>query len=58
MHYYFKIKHKFSQSRIYNFKSEIKFWKIYNGVIMIIVMIVIVGLLYNSFFLNLITDLR
>jgi len=39
--HYFLIEHNYSQTIIYNLKSELKFWKIYNVVKIIIVMIVI-----------------
>ncbi len=45
MHNYFLIEHNYSQSVIYNFKSELKFWKDYNVVKIIIVMIVISGII-------------
>jgi len=45
MHYYFQIKHNCSQSKIYNFKSELNFWKFYNIIIIIIVMILIIGII-------------
>jgi len=32
MHNYFLIEYNYSQFFIYNFKSELKFWKNYNGV--------------------------
>jgi hypothetical protein len=41
MNNYFLIEHNYSQSVIYKFKSELKFWKDYNVVRIIIVMIVI-----------------
>jgi len=47
MHNYFLIEHSYSQSVIYNFKSELKFWKHYNVVKIIIVMIVISGIIIN-----------
>jgi hypothetical protein len=31
MHNYFLIEHNYSKSVIYKFKSELKFWKNYNG---------------------------
>jgi hypothetical protein len=40
MHNNFLIEHNYSQSVIYNFKSELKFWKKYNVVKIIIVMVV------------------
>jgi hypothetical protein len=45
MHNYFLIEHKYSQFLIYNFKSELKFWKDYNVSKIIIVMIVISGII-------------
>jgi hypothetical protein len=45
MHNYFLIEHNYSQSVTYNFKSELKFWKDYNVVKIIIVMIVISGII-------------
>jgi len=45
MHNYFLIEHNYSQFVIYNFKSELKFWKNYNVVKIIIVMIVILGII-------------
>jgi len=45
MHNYFLIEHNYSQSVIHNFKSELKFWKIYNVVKVIIVMIIISGII-------------
>jgi len=41
MHNHFLIEHNYSQSIIYNFKSELKFWKDYNVGKIIIIMIVI-----------------
>jgi hypothetical protein len=41
MHNYFLIEHSYSQSVIYNFKSELKIWKHYSVVKIITVMIVI-----------------
>jgi len=41
MHNNFLIEHNYSQSVICNFKSELKFWKKYNVVKIIIVMVVI-----------------
>jgi len=43
MHNHFLIEHNYSQSIIYNFKSELKFWKDYNVGKIIIIMIVISG---------------
>jgi len=43
MHDHFLIEHYYSQSIIYNFKSEINFWKDYNVGKIIIIMIVISG---------------
>ncbi len=43
MHNYFLIEHNYSLSIIYNFKSKLKFWKDYNVVKIIIVMIVIMN---------------
>jgi len=54
VHNYFLIEHNYSQSVIYNFKSELKFWKIYNVAKIIILIILIseiimsVYLFYNS----------
>jgi len=45
MHNYFLIEHNYSQSIIYNFKSELKFWKNYNVVKIIIFMIVSSGII-------------
>jgi hypothetical protein len=45
MHFIFFIEHNYSKSVIYNFKSELKFWKDYNVVKVIIVMIVISGII-------------
>jgi len=45
MHNYLLIEHNYSQSIIYNFKSELIFWKTYNVVKIIIVMIVISGII-------------
>jgi hypothetical protein len=45
MHNYFLIEHNYSQYLIYNFKSELNFWKDYNVVKIIIVMIVISGII-------------
>jgi len=45
MHNYFLIEHNYSQHVIYNFKSELKFWKSYNVVKIIIVRIVISGII-------------
>jgi len=47
MHNYFLIEHNYSQSVIYNFKSEVKFWKNYNVFKIIIVMTVILGIIIN-----------
>jgi len=41
MNNYFLIEHNYSQYVIYNFKFELKFWKDYNVVRIIIVMIII-----------------
>jgi hypothetical protein len=41
MHNYFLIEHNYPKSVIHNFKSELKFWKNYNVVKIIVVMIVI-----------------
>jgi len=49
MHNYFLIKHNYSQSVIYNVKCELKFWKNYNVVKIIIAMIVISGIIINYF---------
>ncbi len=45
MHNYFLIERNYSQSIIYNFKSELKFWKYYNVVKIIIEMIAISGII-------------
>jgi hypothetical protein len=45
MHNYFLIEHNYSKSVIYNFKSELIFWKDYNVVKIIIVMTVISGII-------------
>jgi hypothetical protein len=42
---FFLIEHNYSQSVIYNSKSELKFWEDYNVVKIIIVMIVISGII-------------
>jgi hypothetical protein len=47
MHNYFLIEHNYSQSVIYKIKSDLKFWKIYNVVKIVIVMIVISGVIIN-----------
>jgi len=47
MHNYFLIEHNYSKSVIYNFKSELKFWKNYNVVKIIIVMSIISGFIIN-----------
>jgi hypothetical protein len=47
MHNYVLIEHNYSQSVIYNFKSESKIWKDNNVVKIIIVMIVISGFIIN-----------
>jgi len=47
MHNWFLIEHYYSQSVIYNFKSELKVCKNYNVVKIIIVMIVISGIIIN-----------
>jgi len=47
MHNFKKIERNYSQSVIYNFKFELKFWKDYNVVKIIIVMIVISGIIIN-----------
>jgi len=39
--------HNYSQSVIYNFKSELNFWKDYNVVKITMVMIVISGIIIN-----------
>jgi hypothetical protein len=41
MHFFFLIEHNYSQYAIYNFKSELKIWKDYNVVKIIIEMIAI-----------------
>jgi hypothetical protein len=45
MHNYFLIEHNYSQSVIYNFKSELKFWKDYNVVKITIAVIIILGII-------------
>jgi len=45
MHNYLLIEYNYSKSVIYNFKSELKFWKDYNVGKIIIVMIVISGII-------------
>jgi len=45
MHNYFRIEHNYSQSVIYNFKSELKFWKDYNVGKIIIIMIISSGII-------------
>jgi len=45
MHNYFSIEHNYSQSVIYNFKSEWKIWKDYNVVKITIAVIVILGII-------------
>jgi len=45
MHKYFLIEHNYSQFLINNFKYELKFWKKYNVVKIIIAMIVISGII-------------
>jgi len=45
MYNHFLIEHNYSQSVIYNFKSELKILKNYNVVKIIIVMIVISGII-------------
>jgi len=47
MHNYFLIENNYSQYVIYNFKSELKFWKSYNVVKIIIVMIIVSGIIIN-----------
>jgi hypothetical protein len=47
------IEHNYSQSIIYNFKSELKFWKKYNVIQIIIVMIVISGIIIREFLFDL-----
>jgi len=44
-HNYFLIEHNYSQSVIYNFKFELKFWKNYNVIKIPILMIVISGII-------------
>ncbi len=44
-HNYFLIEHNYSQSVIYNFKFELKFWKNYNVIKITILMIVISGII-------------
>jgi len=50
MHNYFLFEHNYSQSVIYNVKCELEFWKNYNVVKIIIVMIVILGITIKYFF--------
>jgi hypothetical protein len=45
--YMFFIEHNYSQSVIYNFKSELKFWKIYNLVKLFFVMIIIARIIIH-----------
>jgi len=45
MHNYFLIERNYSQSVIYNFKSELIFWKNYNVVKINIVIILISGII-------------
>jgi len=54
MHNYFLIEHNYSKHVIYNFKSELIIWKIYNVVKIIIVRIVISGIIIKllQFFFN------
>jgi hypothetical protein len=47
MHNFFLIEHNYSKSVTYNFKSELKFWKKYNVVKIIIVMSIISGFIIN-----------
>ncbi len=49
MHNYFLIEHNYSQFVIYNMKSELKFWKNYNVVRVIIERIVISGIIIIFF---------
>jgi len=49
MHNNFLIEHNYSQPIIYNFKSELRFWKDYYVVRIIIVMIVIARIIIQSF---------
>ncbi len=48
MQKYFLIEHNYSQSVIYNLKSELEFWRNYNVVKIIIVRIVISGIIINN----------
>jgi len=45
MHNYFLIEHNYSQFVIYNFRSELRFWKNPNVVEIIVVMIVLSGII-------------
>jgi len=49
MHNYFLIEHHFSQFVIYNLKFEIKFWKIYNVVKIIIEKLLISRIIIKYF---------
>jgi len=49
MHNYFLIEHKYSQSVIYNFKTEFKIWKDCSVVKIIVVIIVISGIIIKKF---------
>jgi len=45
MHNYFLIEHNYSQSVVYKFKFELKFWKKYNVVKIISVMILVLRII-------------
>jgi hypothetical protein len=53
MHNYFLIENNYSQSVNYSFKSELKFWKDYSVVKIIIVMIVIITIITITIISNL-----
>ncbi len=46
MHNYFLIEHNYSHSVIYNFKLELKIWKTYSVVKIIILLILISRIIY------------
>jgi len=54
MHNYFLIEHNYSQHVIYNFKSELQFWKNYNVVKITTIRIIISGIIMKlvKFFLK------
>ena len=49
---YFLIEHNYSHSVIYNFKPELKIWKNYSVVKIIILLILISQILYNNNIIN------